>query len=182
MTNTIDDEQASEPETASNAVRHHRLRRLVRNGLAVATLVTAIFTATLAWRSYSAMSAEHDTMAALEAAKTRTSTLLSYSAATFDADLARAKGQVTGSLSQRFDQLAQSTIGPKARQEGLTTTATVVRAGVVDAEQDRVVVLVFVDQLTTKTSQPQPTRQASQATVTMERTSGTWLIAEMSAV
>lgn len=182
MIDTTDEERVSVPEPASHIVRRDRIRILVRNGLAVAVLLITIFTATLVWRGYLAMSAEHDTMAALEAAKTRTSTLLSYGAPTLDADLARAKQQVTGSLGQRFDQIAQSTIVPSARQDGIVTTATVVRAGVVDAEQDRVVVLVFVDQLTTKASQPQPTRQASQATVTMEKTNGTWLISEMSAV
>jgi Mce-associated membrane protein len=108
--------------------------------------------------------------------------LLSYSAETLDADLARAKQQVAAPLAQRFDHLAESSIAPSTRQQDITTKAAVVRAGVVDAQPERVVVLMFVDQSTTRASQPQPVQQTSQTIVTMIRTHVGWLISDMSPI
>jgi Mce-associated membrane protein len=81
---------------------------------------------------------------------------VSYSTPTQEADLARAKQQVTGEFTQRFERLASTLIAPSTRHRGVTTKATVTRAAVIDARSDRVVTLLFVNQTTTTNGQPNP--------------------------
>jgi Mce-associated membrane protein len=170
-------------ETASGGPRRSvRARTLVGNGLVLAVLLASVLAAVLGWRAYSAAATDRATSAALDMAKIRTSELLSYSAPSLDADLARAKQQVTGDFVQRFDQLASTLIAPSTRQQGLTTRATVVRAAVVDSQPGRVVTLLFINQSTTTTAHPRPVQQTSQATVTMSKVGDQWLISDLTAL
>jgi len=167
---------------AGIGTRAARVRTLIRNGLCATVLLAAALAGVLGWRAYSAAAAEDATSAALDAARTRTAELLSYSAPTLDADLARAKQQVTGDFTQRFDQLASTLIAPSTRQQGITTKATVARAAVIDARSDRVVTLLFVNQATTMNGQPRPVQHTSQAKVTMSKVDDTWLISDVTPI
>lgn len=154
-------------------------RTLIRNGLAVAVLLAVVLTGALGWRAHSATSIQRATENAVDAARTRTAELLSVSAPTLDADLARARTQVTGDFTRRFDELVTTLIAPNTRHRGLTTRTTVTRAAVIDAAPDRVVTLLFVNQSTTRADAPQPVIHTSQAKVTMSRANGTWLISDL---
>ncbi|MBO0872771.1 MAG: hypothetical protein J2P19_05215 [Pseudonocardia sp.] len=156
-----------------------RFQVLIRNGLAASVLLALVLAGVLGWRTYTAAADERATSAALAEASARTAALLSYSAPTLDADLARAKQQVTGDFTQRFDQLANTLIAPSTREQGITTKAVVARSAVIDTKPDRVVVLLFVNQTTTKPTQPEPMRSMSQAKVTMAYVNGAWLIADL---
>jgi len=168
--------------TEPNTDRASRRRTLIRNGLAAAVVLAAALAGVLGWQAYSAAATEDATSAALDAARTRTAELLSYSTPTLDADLARAKQQVTGDFTQRFDQLASTLIAPNTRQQGITTKATVTRAAVIDARSDRVVTLLFVNQATTTNAAPEPIQRTSQAKVTMSKVNGTWLISDVTPI
>lgn len=159
-----------------------RVRGLILAGLAVAVALAAVLTGTLGWRAYTAAAAERATTAAVDAAKSRTASLLSFSEPTLEADLVRAKQQVTGDFAARFDQLAGTVIAPNTRQQGITTKATVTRAAVIDASSDRVETLLFVNQSTSTAATPQPVQHTSQAKVTMARVNGAWLIADLTPI
>lgn len=172
-------ESAQTPQPPRAGDRPRRFRTWSRKVLAGMVLAASVLTGTLGWQAHSAAAAQRATTAAVEAAKTKSSRLLTYSAPTIDADLARAKQQVTGEFSKRFDELATTVIGPGARQRALTTKAVVTRAAVINAESNQVVTLLFFSQTTTTAANPQPTQQSSVAKVTMSWSNGEWLISDL---
>jgi Mce-associated membrane protein len=180
-TSTGEPAQTPQPPNAANhlAGRPYRFRIWSRNVLAGAVVAASVLTGTLGWHAHSAAAAQRSTAAAVEAAKSKATQLLTYSAPTIDADLVRAKQQVTGEFSKRFHELAATVIEPGARQQALTTKAVVTRAAVISAESDKVVTLLFLSQTTTTAANPQPTQQSSVARVTMSRSNGEWLISDL---
>lgn len=125
---------------------------------------------------------EEARMAALAAARANVGTVLSYSAGTVEADLARSQQLLTGSFAVDFQTLANQTVVPAAKRDKVTTTATVSEAGVVNADDDRVTVLLFVTQSTTSTLLKSPKVDGSRVEVVMTRVGGTWLISSLNPV
>lgn len=157
-----------------------RVRALLLAGLAVGVVLAAALTSVLGWRAYSAAATDRATAAAMDAAKGRAADLLTFSAPTLDADLARAKLQVTGEFVGRFDRLTSTLIAPSTKQQGITTKAVVARSAVIDAGSDRVVtLLLFINQTTSTAAAPQPVQHMSQAKVTMSRVGDAWLISDL---
>jgi Mce-associated membrane protein len=101
--------------------------------------------------------------------------LLNYNYRTIDEDMARAQSVTTG------EYWAQNGLGQTLKQaviEQQASTNTVVRAGgVADAQPDRVVVLVFLNQTTTGKGLSAPRVDSRAARVTTARVDGTWLLA-----
>ncbi len=116
--------------------------------------------------------------AALAAARTEIRQILSYDYRSIGAGLARARDDTTGQFRGEFGVLASQLIGPAATQQHTITWAAVPAAAVVSATADQVVVLLFVDQSTADTAQPQAQRTASQLRVTMQRDGRRWLVAQ----
>lgn len=108
--------------------------------------------------------------------------ILSYDYRRIGADLARARADTTGEFRGEFGLLASQLIGPAATQQRTVTRASVPDAAVISATPDQVVVLLFVDQVTTSKPQPQPQRADSQVRVTMQRVGGRWLVAQFQAL
>jgi Mce-associated membrane protein len=136
----------------------------------------------LAAQGRQASGVESARAAALAAARVEIPRILSYDYRRISADLARAASNTTGQFRGQFGILASQLIGPAAAQEHTVTRATVPGAAVVSATAGRVVVLLFIDQITTSKAQPQPQQVASQIQVTMERAGGRWLVAQFRAL
>ena len=79
---------------------------------------------------------------ALDAAKTGTVALLSYSPESLDKDFAAAKSHLTGDFLSYYTQFTQQIVTPAAKQKSVKTAASVVRAAVSDMHPDSAVVLV----------------------------------------
>ncbi len=170
-------------------------------GVLLALLIAALaFTAVQAHRAGALNDARADAMAA---AKERVPTLLSYDAATLDADLATADKQTTGKFHTDYGQILADVVKPAATARGITTSAAVNAAGVVRGDRDRVVVLLFLTQTTTAAKTDgkgdgmgdgkgdakgngKPTAgtgtsiSGSRVEVTMKRVGDTWKIAGLS--
>ena len=65
---------------------------------------------------------------ALDAAKTGTVALLSYSPESLDKDFAAAKSHLTGDFLSYYTQFTQQIVTPAAKQKSVKTAASVVRA------------------------------------------------------
>ncbi len=97
--------------------------------------------------------------AALDAATSGTTALLSYAPDTIDEDLATAKSFLTGGdFLAYYTEFTDQVVAPAAREKSVATTATVVRAAVSDLEAEAATVLVFTNQVTTSADEPDPTR------------------------
>nr|WP_156665442.1 twin-arginine translocation pathway signal [Rhodococcus phenolicus] len=114
--------------------------------------------------------------AALDAATSGTTALLSYAPDTIDEDLATAKSFLTGDFLAYYTEFTDQVVAPAAREKSVATTATVVRAAVSDLEAEAATVLVFTNQVTTSADEPDPTARSSSVLVTLSKVEGRWLI------
>ena len=113
---------------------------------------------------------------ALEAAKSGTVALLSYSPDSLDKDFANAKSNLTGDFLSYYTQFTEQIVTPAAKEKQVKTAASVVRAGVSEIHPDSAVVLVFVNQVTTSKENPDGAFAASSVKVGLKKIDGRWLI------
>lgn len=116
------------------------------------------------------------TRAAVDAARDGTVALLSYKPDTLNRDFAAAKSHLTGGFLNYYDQFTKEVVTPAAKQKAVTTTAQVVGAAASEMHPDSVVVLVFVNQVTTSKERPDPAMASSSVLVSMSKVHGAWLI------
>ncbi len=189
---TETDDAATETETQSEN-RDGVLRRSARVVvvgrigaivLAVALIASAGLAAWLYFGQYRPAQETNDTAAnvALDAAKTGTVALLSYSPESLDKDFAAAKSHLTGDFLSYYTQFTQQIVTPAAKQKSVKTAASVVRAAVSDMHPDSAVVLVFINQNTISKENPDGSFAASAVKVGLKKINDTWLISSFDPV
>ena len=188
---TETDDAATETETQSEN-RDGVLRRSARVVvgrigaivLAVALIASAGLAAWLYFGQYRPGQETNDTAAnvALDAAKTGTVALLSYSPESLDKDFAAAKSHLTGDFLSYYTQFTQQIVTPAAKQKSVKTAASVVRAAVSDMHPDSAVVLVFINQNTISKENPDGSFAASAVKVGLKKINDTWLISSFDPV
>jgi Mce-associated membrane protein len=119
---------------------------------------------------------------AIDAARTRLPQLLSYDYHTLDKDLAGARAGTTGAFHDQFAELTTKVVAPAALQQQIVTRTTVVGTSVVSAEPDRVVLLVFLDQVTQTKADPSAQLDGARVRATLQRQDGQWLVSELTPV
>lgn len=117
-----------------------------------------------------------DRQAAVQAAGTGTVRLLSYNPDTLQQDFSAAEALLTEPFLTSYKQFTSQIVAPAARHKHVTTSATVVRAGVESLTSQKAAILVFVNQTTTSQDNPRPAVTASSVRVGMARVNGSWLI------
>lgn len=118
----------------------------------------------------------------LDAAKSGTEALLTYSPETVDKDLAEAKSHLTGDFLTDYSKKADETVVPAAKQAGVKTEASVTRAAVAQMEPDSAQVLVFVNQVSISRQRPTPALSTSSVILTLVKRDGHWLISDFKPV
>ena len=113
---------------------------------------------------------------ALEAAKSGTVALLSYSPDSLDKDFAAAKSNLTGDFLSYYTQFTEQIVTPAAKEKSVKTTASVVRAAVSEIQPDSAEVLVFINQTTTSKENPDGAFAASSVKVGLKKIDDRWLI------
>jgi Mce-associated membrane protein len=119
---------------------------------------------------------------ALDAAKTGTVAMLSYSPESLDKDFANAKSHLTGDFLSYYTQFTQQIVTPAATQKAVKTSAAVVRAAVSEMHPDSAMVLVFINQNTTSKENPDGAFAASAVKVGLKKINDTWLISSFDPV
>jgi Mce-associated membrane protein len=119
---------------------------------------------------------------ALDAAKSGTVALLSYSPESLEKDFANAKSRLTGDFLSYYTNFTEQIVTPAAKQKSVKTTASVVRAAVSELHPDSAVVLVFINQTTVSKENPDGSFAASAVKVGMKKIDGTWLISQFDPV
>ena len=113
---------------------------------------------------------------ALEAAKSGTVALLSYSPDTLDKDFAAAKSNLTGDFLSYYTQFTEQIVTPAAKEKQVKTVAAVIRAAVSEIQPDSADVLVFINQTTTSKENPDGAFAASSVKVGLKKIDDRWLI------
>jgi Mce-associated membrane protein len=111
----------------------------------------------------------------VDAATNATVKILSYTPETVEQNASTAEALLTGEFLEYYVDFVKKTVVPTAREKQVSTTATVVRAGVVTLGQSAASVLVYVNQTTTAGTEP-PTNAASAVRVGLQRIDGDWRV------
>ncbi|OBG83548.1 hypothetical protein A5699_00095 [Mycobacterium sp. E802] len=115
--------------------------------------------------------------AVTDAAATSTAKILTYSPGTIEQDMAAGLAVTTGEFAEYYKDFTERIVMPAARQKNVTTTATVAQSGVISIDNpDTAAALVFVNQVTTSTENPDPNHQSSSVRVGMRKVDGQWRI------
>lgn len=172
-------------QTSSDGGKHpapaadvHRSRRWLL-ALLVLALVLVGAAGFAAWQVKQLDDRERAREQALAEAETRVPLLLSYRFSTLEDDLATALAQTTGDFTDDYRNLLDDVVTPTATQRQIATEATVNAAGVVSADEQEVVVLVFLTQSTTTRTSHDPAVSGSRVEVTMRRVGEDWKIAAL---
>lgn len=118
----------------------------------------------------------------LKAATDGTTALLTYAPDSLDRDFSAAKSHLTGDFLSYYTQFTQEIVAPAAKEKSVKTTAAVVRSAVSEIHPDSATVLVFVNQATTSTQNPNGSFAASAVKVGMRKIDGNWLISSFDPV
>jgi Mce-associated membrane protein len=178
------------PPPAEPPAREPRDRRPRRPGrrdlvLLVALALVLVLAATaglLLVRAEGADRVERARSEAQAAAEAHAVTLLSYDYRHLDRDFAKARKVLTGSFADDYATTTERVVRPSAEEVEAVVTAEVASSSVVRAEENRVVVLLFVDQTTTSTRLDGPKVDLNRVRLTMTRTGGEWLVSEVDAL
>lgn len=152
--------------------------RLIATLLAVALVGAAVLLGLQAVERHRTTAAS---ASGLAAAGDLVQRLLTYDAGAMEAYRDTADGSTTGTFHDEFTALVRDQVAPNAVEQRASSRAEVVRSAVVDAEPDRVVALLFIDQTTTGDHLSAPRIDAGSARVVVERVDGRWLVAGMEA-
>ncbi|OXR43136.1 hypothetical protein B7C42_04558 [Nocardia cerradoensis] len=102
--------------------------------------------------------------------------VLSYKPETVDQDLATAKTRLTGDFLDTYGKLADTVVGPAAKEKQVTMRATPVGAAVESVSKDQATVIVYINQTTTVAGNPAPSQSQNALRVGLTKVSGRWLI------
>lgn len=171
------------------AARAGRGRRMIASvtrswlviSLALVTVLLLAATGVLGWNVLQARRTADAGKAALPSARSHAKEILSYDYNRIDADIARAKKDITGSFKSEYADTSK-VVKPLALQYHVVVVATIKAASVVSASPDKVVVLLFVDQKTTSTRIAGPKTDQSRVRMTLVKTGGAWLVAKVDAL
>ena len=113
---------------------------------------------------------------ALEAAKSGTVALLSYSPDTLENDFTAAKSNLTGDFLSYYTQFTEQIVTPAAKEKKVKTVAAVIRAAVSEIRPDSATVLLFINQTTTSKENPDGAFAASSVKVGLKKIDDRWMI------
>jgi Mce-associated membrane protein len=166
---------------AGNAEEPGRPRRVVvALGIVAVALAVALLLALLQVSDRNALVSNQNALdsartADLAAASTYSVDLAAYDYRHLDQDFGVVLAHSTPSFKRTFTQ-SSDTLKATLVKYHATAHANVVAAGVVSATTSRAVVLVFLDQTVTNSTQKQPTTDRSQVEITLVLSGRTWLI------
>jgi Mce-associated membrane protein len=115
--------------------------------------------------------------AAVKAASEGTIALLSYSPDSLDADFNNARSHLTGDFLNYYNQFTEQIVTPAATKNAVQTQASVVNAAVAELHPDTAVVLVFLNQNTISTENPDGSFSTSSVKVGLAKVGDDWRIA-----
>lgn len=172
------DEPATDPGTTASRAG---LLRALRAPIAALVLAVLALGGVLAVSLGDPTARGRDARAATAAARADLEQLLSYSYETIGQQAQQNAALLTGSFRDEYAKTMASSIAPLAQKENAVVQARTYEAGVMGQTDDTVTVQVFLNQAKTSSADSQPSVDQNRVIVTMQRVSGRWLVAHLSA-
>jgi Mce-associated membrane protein len=108
--------------------------------------------------------------------------LLSYTPTSIATKADTTDALLTGDFKAEYRELLERTVAPQAQEQRITTHAQVAGAAVETLSADEALLLVFVDQQTTKPADPLPQVSKSAVHVGLRLVEGKWLVSSFEPV
>ncbi|MEU6084196.1 hypothetical protein [Streptomyces sp. NPDC047108] len=182
----------SAPDDDGVAARPRRERRsaLLSGGLALFAVAALIATAVLGWEYRDAGRTDSARTEALAAARKAAPEILSYDYRHLERDFAAAKSHLTGPFREKYGKTTKSVVAPTAKRYHGVVKATVATpssgdapaASVVSASPDKVVVLLFMNQVTNSTQVSGPRLDLNRVRMTLQQADGGWKVSAVDAL
>ncbi|MYS89539.1 MULTISPECIES: hypothetical protein [Streptomyces] len=165
-------------------------RRLLTLVLAVLLVVGLVALAALGWQYRDGRLTETARTEALAAAREAAPVVLSYDYRRLDKDFSQARAHLTGDFRDEYGKTTKTVVAPTAEKYHGVVRATVAAPGsggtpaasVVSASRDKVVVLLFVNQVTRSTQVSGSRVDQNRVRMTMERTGDGWKVSGVDAL
>jgi Mce-associated membrane protein len=171
-------EVGERPDSSGGSTR----REVPTWALAALAAVTAVAVAASAWLWFavpSDASVEESARAARSAAERAIVPILSYNALHLEEDKKAAQAYMTSDYREKSYDKMFALIEQNAPGTKTIVRTDVIRSGIVRSGADRVQVLLFLDRPTTNKQTTEPFVYHDQATVTMQRVDGEWLVDDL---
>jgi len=163
-------------------VREGRRTDLLLLAAGVVALALVLTAAALTVKARGEDRTERARTEAVAAAESRAVDLLSYDYRHLDRDFGRAEKGLTGQFAQDYAHTTDSVVRPTAEEVHAVVKAEVVSSSVVRAAQNKVVVLLFVNQTTTSTRVQGPQVDLNRVRMTLVRVGDDWKISAVTAL
>ncbi|MFF5517681.1 hypothetical protein [Streptomyces coeruleorubidus] len=158
--------------------------------LAVLLAVGLVALAALGWQYREGRQSETARAEALAAARKAAPVVLSYDYRRLDKDFSRARAHLTGDFRDEYGKTTKTVVAPTAEKYHGVVKATVAAPGsggtpaasVVSAAPDKVVVLLFVNQVTESTQVSGARVDQNRVRMTMDRTDDGWKVSAVDAL
>ncbi|MET9681105.1 hypothetical protein [Streptomyces coeruleorubidus] len=165
-------------------------RRLLTLALAVLLVAGLVALAVLGWQYRDGRLTETARTEALAAARKAAPIVLSYDYRRLDKDFSRARAHLTGDFRDEYAKTTKTVVAPTAEKYHGVVKATVAAPGsggtpaasVVSASPDKVVVLLFVNQVTESTQVSGSRVDQNRVRMTMDRTGDGWKVSAVDAL
>jgi Mce-associated membrane protein len=165
-------------------------RKLLTLVLAVLLVAGLVAIAALGWQYRDGRLTETARTEALAAARKAAPIVLSYDYRRLDEDFSRARAHLTGDFRDEYGKTTKSVVAPTAEKYHGVVKATVAAPGsagapaasVVSASPDKVVVLLFVNQVTESTQVSGSRVDLNRVRMTMDRTGDGWKVSAVDAL
>ncbi|MGW6643017.1 hypothetical protein [Streptomyces iakyrus] len=164
--------------------------RLLTAVLAVLLVAGLVALAALGWQYREDRLTETARTEALSAARTAAPIVLSYDYRHLEKDFSRARAHLTGDFRDEYGKTTKTVVAPTAEKYHGVVKARVAAPGsggapaasVVSASPDKVVVLLFVNQVTVSTQVSGSRVDQNRVRMTMDRTGGEWKVSAVDAL
>ncbi|OUD00240.1 hypothetical protein [Streptomyces swartbergensis] len=165
-------------------------RRPLTLVLAVLLVVGLVALAALGWQYRDGRLTESARTEALAAARKAAPVVLSYDYRRLDKDFSRARAHLTGDFRDEYSKTTKTVVAPTAEKYHGVVKATVAAPGsggtpaasVVSASPDKVVVLLFINQVTESTQVSGSRVDQNRVRMTMDRTGDGWKVSAVDAL
>ncbi len=151
--------------------------------LALALLtVLVLLIGYLGWQVWQQSRTDTARTEALAAARDAGRLLFSYDHEQLDEDFEAGLAIATGGFREQYERTTRDVVRPVAEQYDTVVAADVVEAGLVSAEPDRAVAVVFINQTTTSTRIEGPRIDQSRVRMSLRLVDGEWLVDDVRAL